>query len=108
MKAAGIVLVLVVVCVGCLMEFAPEVTPLPADIGEYAPLAGYGEMSIPSDNPMTPEKVAKTVRRAVERGSYRIILPWQAAVFMRFKEIFPRTAHWMMRTTSRMLEGRIR
>lgn len=58
MKLAGIALVLVVVCIGCLTEFAPEVMPLPADVGEYEPLVGYGEMPIPADNPLTPEKVA--------------------------------------------------
>jgi len=58
MKLVGIVLVLAVLSAGCLMQFTPEVVPLPADVGEYAPLAGYGEMPIPADNPMTPEKVA--------------------------------------------------
>jgi cytochrome c peroxidase len=52
------VLVLIVVCAGCLTQFAPDVAPLPADVDDYAPLAGYGEMPVPADNPMTPEKVA--------------------------------------------------
>lgn len=53
--------------------------------------------------PMSSESVAVAIRRAIERGSYRVILPWQAAIYMRFKELFPKTAHWMMRLTSRLL-----
>jgi len=41
--------------------FSPEILPLPADPAGpdgYAPLDRYAAMTIPADNPMTPEKVA--------------------------------------------------
>ena len=38
--------------------FTPEVLPLPADVNDYAPLAGFAEMDIPADNPLTAEKAA--------------------------------------------------
>jgi uncharacterized protein len=53
-----------------------------------------------------PQSVARAVARAVENGSYRIILPAGAALFMKFKEIFPRTAHALMRNVSRAIEAR--
>lgn len=52
-----------------------------------------------------PRAVARAIARAVERGSYRIVLPLGAALFMKFKEIFPRTAHALMRNVSRAIEG---
>jgi short-subunit dehydrogenase len=52
---------------------------------------------------ITPERVARAVARAAERGSYRIILPWTAAAFMKLKEMFPRTAHFLMREVSALL-----
>lgn len=51
-----------------------------------------------------PERVARAVRKAAERGSYRIILPWTAAAFMRLKEFFPRSAHFLMRNVSRVMD----
>ena len=51
-----------------------------------------------------PEAVARAVVRAVERGSYRIILPFGAALFIKFKELFPRTAHLLMRNASKGIE----
>ena len=53
---------------------------------------------------MQAETVGFAIRRAIERGSYRTILPWQAAFYMKTKEIFPRTAHYLMRLTSRLLD----
>lgn len=53
---------------------------------------------------LRPEKVARAVARAIRRGNARIIIPWEAALFMRLKEIFPRSAHFLMRTTSSILE----
>jgi cytochrome c peroxidase len=41
-----------------VQAFVPEVKPLPADVTDYAPLAGYQAMEIPADNPLTPEKAA--------------------------------------------------
>jgi cytochrome c peroxidase len=38
--------------IGCSGGFAPEIQPLPAQLATYEP------MSIPADNPLTPEKVA--------------------------------------------------
>ncbi|MGA7617467.1 MAG: SDR family NAD(P)-dependent oxidoreductase, partial [Thermoanaerobaculia bacterium] len=54
--------------------------------------------------PLSPEDVARAIRRAIEGGSYRIILPAEAAIFMRLKEFFPRAAHFLMRVTSALLE----
>jgi uncharacterized protein len=51
-----------------------------------------------------PEHVARTVCDAAEDGSYRRILPRLAAIYMRFKEIFPRTAHTLFRRVSALLE----
>ncbi|MHB0971111.1 MAG: SDR family NAD(P)-dependent oxidoreductase [Thermoanaerobaculia bacterium] len=53
-----------------------------------------------------PERVARAVCRAARRGSYRIVVPWQAALFMRFKEVMPRAAHWLMRNVSSAIERR--
>lgn len=39
-------------------DFVPEILPLPADPGDYAPLDGYEAMQIPEDNPITAEKAA--------------------------------------------------
>lgn len=41
-----------------VQEFEPEVTPLPSDPANYAPLDRYEAMKIPKDNPMTAEKAA--------------------------------------------------
>src|SRR6188474_1769583 len=38
--------------------FAPAVVPLPADPADYAPIARFEAMTIPADNPLTPEKAA--------------------------------------------------
>ncbi len=38
--------------------FQPEIRALPADPSDYAPISAYEAMTIPADNPMTPEKVA--------------------------------------------------
>ena len=38
--------------------FEPEVLPLPSDAANYAPLDGFAAMTIPADNPLTPEKAA--------------------------------------------------
>jgi short-subunit dehydrogenase len=52
-----------------------------------------------------PERVARTVVRAIRSGRYRMIVPWTAAAYIRFKEVMPVTAHWLFRRISRMLEG---
>ena len=49
------------------------------------------------------ERVARTIVRAARRGPYRIIVPWPAALFMRMKELFPRTAHFLMRRISSLM-----
>jgi len=51
-----------------------------------------------------PETVADAIVRAAERGSYRTIAPFASRLYIRFKEIFPRTAHLMMRKVSSMIE----
>lgn len=55
---------------------------------------------------LEPEDVARGICRAIERGTYRTIVPRAAALFMRFKELAPRTAHWLMRRVSAALERR--
>ena len=42
----------------CTPSASVEIEPLPAPVDDYAPLAGYAEMTIPADNPLTPEKAA--------------------------------------------------
>ncbi|HSY51022.1 MAG TPA: SDR family oxidoreductase [Thermoanaerobaculia bacterium] len=51
-----------------------------------------------------PEQVARAIVRAAEDGKYRRILPVGAALYMRFKEAFPRLAHLLMRRVSSVLE----
>jgi len=51
-----------------------------------------------------PETVARAIVRAAERGSYRKIVPFAAHLYIRFKEIFPRTAHLVMRKVSSLVE----
>jgi short-subunit dehydrogenase len=53
---------------------------------------------------MKPEKVARAICDAAEDGRYRRILPLFALIYMRFKEIFPRAAHVVMRRVSAMME----
>jgi uncharacterized protein len=53
---------------------------------------------------VSPERVARAVRRAAENGSVRIIVPASAAAFMKLKEMFPRTAHFLMRNLSAVIE----
>lgn len=53
---------------------------------------------------VAPERVARAVCDAAEDGSYRHIMPALSATYMRFKEIFPRTAHLLFRRVSSMLE----
>jgi short-subunit dehydrogenase len=53
---------------------------------------------------MKPEKVARAVCDAAADGGYRRILPLFAHVYMRFKEIFPRAAHALMRRVSALME----
>lgn len=51
-----------------------------------------------------PEKVARAIVAAAEDGKYRRILPVGAALYMRFKEAFPRLAHLFMRRVSSVVE----
>lgn len=51
-----------------------------------------------------PEKVARAIVAAAEDGKYRRILPVGAALYMRFKEVFPRLAHLFMRRVSSVVE----
>ena len=51
-----------------------------------------------------PERVARSVVRALESGKARIIVPAGAHLYMRFKEWMPGPAHFVMRLVSEMLE----
>jgi short-subunit dehydrogenase len=51
-----------------------------------------------------PERVARAIVGAAEDGKYRRILPPFAALYMRLKELFPRTAHFLMRRVSALME----
>lgn len=49
-------------------------------------------------------RVGAAICDAAEDGRYRRILPPAAAAYMRFKEVFPRLAHLLMRRVSALLE----
>jgi short-subunit dehydrogenase len=51
-----------------------------------------------------PEKVARAICAAADDGNHRRILPLGAWLYMRLKELFPRTAHFFMRRVSRAME----
>ena len=51
-----------------------------------------------------PERVARVIADAAQSGGWRRIVPWTAAVYMKFKEIFPGAAHAVFRSASTMLE----
>lgn len=51
-----------------------------------------------------PERVARVICDAAEDGGYRRIIPAFAAMYMRIKEVFPRTAHFLMRRVSGLME----
>lgn len=53
---------------------------------------------------ISPERVAEAVVRAIETGRRRTILPFSAALFLRFKEILPGPAHFLMSRVSRRIE----
>ena len=55
---------------------------------------------------MSPERVARAICDAAGDGPYRRIMPLLAFVYMRFKEISPRSAHLLMRRISALLERR--
>lgn len=50
-----------------------------------------------------PERVARTILKAIRTGKYRLIVPWTAGVYIRFKELMPVTAHWLFRVISRLI-----
>jgi short-subunit dehydrogenase len=50
------------------------------------------------------ERVARSICDAAEDGRYRRILPLTARMYMRFKEIAPRFAHFLFRRVSTLLE----
>ncbi|HEX9164148.1 MAG TPA: SDR family oxidoreductase [Thermoanaerobaculia bacterium] len=53
-----------------------------------------------------PESVARALCDAAIDGRYRRILPFNAMLFVRLKEFFPRFAHSMFRRVSFMMERR--
>jgi short-subunit dehydrogenase len=55
---------------------------------------------------VSPERVAKAVVAAAEGGQYRRIVPYAAALYMRFKELMPRAAHFFMRVVSRGMDSK--
>src|ERR1044072_3698758 len=52
MRKLCLLVLVVAFLIGCNRGFNPEIQPLPAQLATYEP------MSIPADNPLTPEKVA--------------------------------------------------
>lgn len=48
---------------------------------------------------LTPEKVAKTLLRVLERGGGSKVIPWQALFFARFYQHMPRLAEWALNVT---------
>ena len=55
---------------------------------------------------VSAERVARVIVRSAEDGRYRRIVPFLAAAYMRFKELCPRAAHFLMRRVSGMMEPR--
>lgn len=53
---------------------------------------------------MKPERIARAICDAAESGSYRKIMPFVAALLVRVKEMFPRTAHFLVQRVSRAFE----
>lgn len=56
--------------------------------------------------PLEPEQVARAICRAIEAERYRTIMPLPALLLTRFKELAPRSAHWLTRKVSALLERR--
>lgn len=54
---------------------------------------------------ISPARVASSIASSIESPRYRKVLPLMAALFMKFKEVCPRTAHFLMRRVSSMLPG---
>jgi uncharacterized protein len=52
---------------------------------------------------LAPEDVAKGIRKAIERERVRVIVPFAAHLYIRFKELAPRSAHYIMRKVSSAL-----
>lgn len=52
-----------------------------------------------------PERVARAIVRAARTGRYRLIVPWTAGTYIRFKELMPVTAHWLFRIVSKLIGG---
>lgn len=50
-----------------------------------------------------PERVARAVTRAIRTGRARIVVPFGAGAFMKFKEIAPSAAHMLMRRVSSII-----
>lgn len=55
-----------------------------------------------------PERIATVIVRSIRSGRARVIVPASASLYMRFKELAPGIAHFLMRKTSQMLERRNR
>ena len=53
---------------------------------------------------VSAKRVARVVADAAEGGRFRRIVPWTAAVYMKFKEMFPAVAHAVFRGASSLLE----
>lgn len=49
---------------------------------------------------LAPEDVAKSIRKALEKERVRVIVPFAAHLYIRFKELAPRSAHYIMRKVS--------
>lgn len=55
-----------------------------------------------------PERVARKIVKVLRRPRPRTILPLGARIYMRFKEIAPRPAHFLMTEVSRWIGGNTR
>src|SRR6185436_10879138 len=51
-----------------------------------------------------PERVARVIADAAEGGRLLRVVPWTAAVYMKFKALAPGLAHALFRRASSMLE----
>lgn len=75
---------------------------------DFFTIAQKGKMPAASRLVMAvpPRRIARAVVGVVQSPRPRMVVPASASLFMRFKELAPRTAHLMMRRTSALLERR--
>ncbi len=74
----------------------PVATGMIVDGVPHQKLPPLARLAVPI---LTPEKVAKTLLRVLERGGGGKVIPWQAAFFASFYRHFPRLAETLLHIT---------